>query len=571
MSKPCNDELRDWDYLTVAEDISPNMENLELYMPAGIDLLIHFRSVHGEPVKTDKPKLYLISVSGSSGGTNGEEWRGVLEQAAPGSWLMRGVLPGTYQVYVNAEGYCKTITHEVDVPEYAGQVECTTTLIPTGAIEGRVLFADGTPAQGVMIDIECEEKLLCGERSVAKWRDKSTRMIHFSDNGIRVRSRKRLMGYPTSVLSTDSQGRFIYDQAEDGKYFLFFRQKGREILEMGPILLTDDSPSKHLEVELPPLNGVIEGKVRDAGGRPVKGGHVVAWNGTALFNVTRSDEEGKYRINGLPDGKYVVGARCIQYSSRLSGGNSHQLDCDDYDLEAMGAFNAEISQGSECRLDLIIQDPWSSVVCGKVFSPGGGIMPPRHRVKLEEWCEDGKRRSREYHPTDLFEYNRRLSTLNIINGESFCFEELRAGLYKLQVNWVSPVVPAPETKPYYKLIPVGWVRSKLIELSPSMMLTEDIELALSSIQGTVMNRETYEPVQGAAVEMKILAEEETDYTVTVIVGRDGRFEIHALPSGPFELSARHGSYEPFGPVKIEFRDNQNRTDVCLRLGLKEED
>src|ERR1700704_3325031 len=60
------------------------------------------------------------------------------------------------------------------------------------------------------------------------------------------------------------------------------------------------------ELRSQPTNGVVQGVVRAPSGAAIPSADVTAIQGGAVIRSTRSDGQGRYVINGLSPGAYVV-------------------------------------------------------------------------------------------------------------------------------------------------------------------------------------------------------------------------------------------------------------------------
>ncbi len=148
------------------------------------------------------------------------------------------------------------------------------------------------------------------------------------------------------VTSTDSEGRFEIKELTAGRYMLFAQKGGfvssqygqRRPNEQGtPIELVDGQTVDKLNFALA-RGGVIAGRILDDGGDPVSGTQVMAVRyafmggsrrlmpAQAEGGNDRTDDQGGYRLFGLPPGDYYVSAVNRSGLVMMVGGNNTEAD-----------------------------------------------------------------------------------------------------------------------------------------------------------------------------------------------------------------------------------------------------
>ena len=135
--------------------------------------------------------------------------------------------------------------------------------------------------------------------------------------------------------STDARGRFVFPAVATGDYVVLARKAGFYDGAFGkrrangvpvPLSFVPGQALSDIQIELFRA-GVITGSVVDEATEPVVGARVVAirrffngveWNYFEAGSVL-TDDEGVYRIYGLPPGEYLVMTPTTQMNSRDSG------------------------------------------------------------------------------------------------------------------------------------------------------------------------------------------------------------------------------------------------------------
>ncbi|MGD9902365.1 MAG: carboxypeptidase regulatory-like domain-containing protein [Vicinamibacterales bacterium] len=148
------------------------------------------------------------------------------------------------------------------------------------------------------------------------------------------------------VTTTDDQGRFELRELAAGRYAIFATRAGFVGLQYGqrrpnergtPVEVGDGQTVERVTIALP-RGGVVAGRVTDEAGEPAAGvrvqvlRYIFAPGGRRLLPAGRddfTDDQGSYRIYGLPPGDYFVSAAsgpsaAMMPNARLATGDSDQ-------------------------------------------------------------------------------------------------------------------------------------------------------------------------------------------------------------------------------------------------------
>ena len=157
---------------------------------------------------------------------------------------------------------------------------------------------------------------------------------------------RSMEGRGGGVTSTDSEGRFVIKDLPAGR-FLVTANKGSFVsAQFGsrrpedpgtPIDLADGQTAEKVNFILS-RGSVITGRIVDDGGEPVSATQVVAMryafasggkrlvpaNGEGNFRAT--DDQGNFRLYGLPAGEYYISATYRSFNSMMPGMNNTEAD-----------------------------------------------------------------------------------------------------------------------------------------------------------------------------------------------------------------------------------------------------
>jgi len=532
--------------LVLAEKLVPGIEDLILFLPLGSDVVVDLRETSGDPVLSEPRARFYFMFETEEGDISSvtSDWSRKLDSIGPGTFRFRNVQPGKYFITLWAEGYTGYRSGDIVVPEPPAEVRLEATLARLGGMRGKVFHRDETPAEGVCVQWE--------KTSARQPRSNDRPRATFTNDGIRRRSCENSKGGATV---TDERGAFRFENLSQGEYYLFFSIDGKEVFKM-PFLL-GDALRAEVEIHLPEVIGGIEGLVVDSRSRPIPNALVLAWNGEDLFYRTRSDEFGRYRLTGLPDGDYVVDARSfplIRFD--LSGYRTMSVREGYEDLEQLGAFNAKIPGGVMCHLDLLVSDPWSSVVSG-VIKTSTGRLPHRLHVALKEVVPEPRDRERRRpKASDLFHYSDYRGADDMDpHIERFRFDNLKAGQYQLIVSWGRKLRER--------------LRSDTFTLDAHSHHQLILPVAFASIEGTVVDGQT----EVGVGEARVILQGETNNGqwrhFEIVTDEAGMFIGTDIPVGTYDLIIRHNNYSPFLTRDFRILDSQNQVGLqyCLEPGF----
>jgi len=469
-------------------------------------------------------------------------WYGKVDNIAPGVFGFRDIVPGTFDLWIDVDGFASKEVEDIVVPELPGEAHVSVTLDAKRQITGTVRWPDGKSATGVRVLWELHR----GD-------DQSARSRHVCFDGLGVRVRPdRSQG---TAMLTDKRGAFAFRKLEkSGRYHLYLAVDGREIYTPPPVHVTTDNPQVDLDLTLPAADGVIDGCVF-TGGNPLAGALVVAYNGEDLYRRVRTDEDGCYAITGLPDGRYAVDARALP--ARPTSANNHivwvGIDDGPDTAQPMRSepLSALISDAATVRLDLHINDPWNGTVAGVVDF--GGLPPP---VDMKVFLRPdrgtpGSRCADRPTAADLFYYENTLSDLDpTIAG--YRFEHLCAGRYRVALAWDG-------TRRYRYC-------SQPLELFPSDCHEMIISLAFSRAAGIVLDKSTGRAISGAGVVLSPSCNEaQLDLRWEMTTDEEGRFCAREIPAAAYDLVIDHDDYAPHLERGVRLDTGLGRDDLCFQI------
>jgi hypothetical protein len=206
-----------------------------------------------------------------------------------------------------------------------------------------------------------------------------------ADNGQPIRRAQVRISSPEvregRVATTDAQGRFEIRELPAGRYSMTASKGGFVSLQFGqrrpsesgtPIELGDGQTIDKITIALP-RGSVLGGRITDEFGEPVANAVVMAWRygyaaGTRRLMPTQAansrdttDDQGHYRLFGLPPGEYVV-------SAMLRGGGPEVTDPMGGELSGYAAtyFPGTSSIGEASRVTLAVSQENTGINFGLI-------------------------------------------------------------------------------------------------------------------------------------------------------------------------------------------------------------
>jgi hypothetical protein len=202
------------------------------------------------------------------------------------------------------------------------------------------------------------------------------------------------------AATTDSEGRFVFEGLEAGRYTLMpnrdgFQNPGTTVRRLEQILLGPGEEKRDLILKIEPLS-VISGHVRDEDGDPVRRAQVsvMTYQYTAkgrelaTRNSASANDLGEYRFFDLQPGKYYLRVTASNTSSvsSLVAGNEDSYAPAFYPSarDASGASVIDLQPGLErSGTDFTLRRAHAATVSGRLAKPAGALQPNVRLSSLE--------------------------------------------------------------------------------------------------------------------------------------------------------------------------------------------
>jgi len=320
----------------VARGVAPGTTDLELRLGAERWLLLEVEEEGGEPITDFRVRPRLV----------GGEWPlGIgrhRSEAGKDGELALPLPPELFELEVVADGY-QSVTSGPHEPErIAERLSLRLPALP--GVRGRVLDAAGEPLSGASVslhEVVREDQYL-------------------TVNGFRCRTHR------SSEASgrTDAEGNFDLTLRGSGRFVLRAEASGLAPGELGPLELEAALGARGLELGLG-RGGAIAGKVLPRPGESAAGVIVGASRGDG-FGVTQlTDEDGRFRFEGLTPGRWWVERRDEEISPHSTSSSSGSSTS-----EQEIPWNCEVVEGGTARIELDLSRVASVIVAGRVLLGG---------------------------------------------------------------------------------------------------------------------------------------------------------------------------------------------------------
>ncbi|MEY2983219.1 MAG: hypothetical protein RL562_3446 [Planctomycetota bacterium] len=215
-------------------------------------------------------------------------------QDADGTFTLTGVPPGDIRVRVRAPGFRDPEGQNLSLA--AGE---------TGA-ELTFALDEGAIARGLVVDAATRAPVVGASVSASRARPEARGVFRASIEPEDFDFLGLMQGSRRSAV-TDSEGRFELVGLAAGDYRFTARHPDRAKSSTGQdVTVADAAPTEGILIEFSE-GGAIEGVVTGAGSRPLADALIVAASVQAgSFKSASSTQEGRYRIEGLAPGQYIV-------------------------------------------------------------------------------------------------------------------------------------------------------------------------------------------------------------------------------------------------------------------------
>ena len=324
-------------------------------------------------------------------------------------------------------------------------------------------------------------------------------------------------GFPARLDGTELQGaqvgadgRFALAITTRGSFALFAEHPGFAAAELGPLELDPERAVK-MDIELG-LGGAVEGRVLVPTGESPAGVLVRVSRGDMRVHEGVADAAGRYRIERLAPGPYMVQATRERRGQDLAF-SATAVDSADGVETTVFAWAFEVRAGETTRHDVDLQRQGRGGIEGRVRVDGRVPAGAARLVPCERpWME----RSFETREVEL----------DADGG--FAFPEPRPGRYRVVVAFHAGALAGSEL-----------VRTVEVANDPVRC---DLELATARASGRVPG--------DAAGPFALLANPAPDVLcVTPLTVTDGSFDAVALAAGPARLVAWHEGLQRTDPTR----------------------
>ncbi len=205
-----------------------------------------------------------------------------------GSFAIDGLRPGTWSVFVRADGFAVWQTRDLELRSGGGATELRAVLDTGLAIRGRVIDPDGRPVEGAIVLSED---------------DTPSQLLPLGLDAPPQGS---------AAATSDSEGAFEIAHLRRGRHLLRATRAGLGAGWSEPIDLSKGDPPESVAIRLA-RPGAVEGQVARDDGAPWSGAFVVASlldttfeHACMTYGHVAADAEGRFAIEDLPPGLYVV-------------------------------------------------------------------------------------------------------------------------------------------------------------------------------------------------------------------------------------------------------------------------
>lgn len=261
----------------------------------------------------------------------GGNWREI--QSTDGTFTLTGIPPGRVRIRVRAEGYIEPENQTLDLAPAAKSEELVFDLVGGQPVAGRVVDEAGIPVSDAQVTAYKKKSDEDGDR-------RGFRMnfsIDREDFDFLAMSSSR-----RSAMS-NSKGEFTVAALEPGEYRFTARHPDMAKSSTKNVIVEAGVVTPPVEIAID-AGGAVEGTVTGLAMRPLRDALMVAFSLQAgSMRSGTTDQNGYYKIDGLPPGQYVV------FKSRLDE------RADNIGLELMSNMRLKtvtVRRGKTARLDV---------------------------------------------------------------------------------------------------------------------------------------------------------------------------------------------------------------------------
>jgi uncharacterized GH25 family protein len=222
---------------------------------------------------------FTLQGSGGVMGIGADRKREAFEPVPDGSFLMRSVPPGTWDVMVVAPGFAQSETIEVLVPQSADAPQLVFELEPAAGVSGIVYDSFSDPVAGAKVSIE----------------------VPMAD-----RLQSAFTGEGNFTLS-DHEGRYLLENLDPGAHTVIANLKGFAGSEPRAVDLESGEVAIDVALTLR-VGGSLRGEILDDDGKPAAGRMIIVQSlpTYATQHMNSSDSDGGFYFEHLEPGTWQV-------------------------------------------------------------------------------------------------------------------------------------------------------------------------------------------------------------------------------------------------------------------------
>ncbi len=293
-------------WLIKLKDVVPAGEDLELVLEGIVPLRGRVTDVEDDPVTA-------FSISASQGGGAamfgmGEEHRSWFFEDDEGAFVIDDLESGTWQVDVNAAGFARSESREVETPAGAAE-ELVFVLEPAAAVEGVVVDPGGNPVPGAKVTLELD----------------LAELMRFARSG----------GGGLPETRCDQEGRFRLANLNPGTRNLIATHQGYAGSDAVACDVETGETVEGVVLQLR-VGGILTGELYDDDGKPDSGKAVIVQKmpNYGTQHIVTTDVDGAFRAENLEPGNWQV----VSSGNFLTGGDDPERGNE----EAMADFIANM-------------------------------------------------------------------------------------------------------------------------------------------------------------------------------------------------------------------------------------